>query len=761
MSIFGLKQFICWRELPPVPPATKMRKVPHDPRTGRPCDHLDPTQWMTHAEAVATGWQVGFVFSANDPYGFFDLDECRDPVTGQWHPEALRIAGMFPGAAMEVSVSGTGLHIVGHADALALGPRKRKFGTTARPGNWLEFYTDRRFMALGQGFIGDFNLDWTSTLAALVPVSSDPADAVPFADVTDPAWNGPADDDELIKIMLASKGGIAASFGDSATVADLWEARADVLGRVYPSTTGDAWDRSSADQALLNHLAFYTGKNTARIDRLFRRSGLMRDKWEKRADYRSESVSKAVRSTRNVYARPRQLEVTHAAPGEAGTAPTATAGDGREFIGIGELPDYFKGCVYVELDERIMVPGGRLLKRTQFDVMYGGHQFAMSFDGSKPTYSAWEAFTVNRAVRFPKVQRTCFKPMSPPGVIIGDTVNIYHCEEIRTIEGDPSPFLELLRRLLPNPRDREILLSWMAALVQYQGKKFFWSPVLQGTKGNGKSTVGEVLSYAIGDRYSWTPEAESITKQFNPFLGNRIFINVEEIHMFEKMEMLEKLKNYITGKKVEIEKKGIDAGMNRDYCANWFFCTNHKDAIIKEKDDRRFAVFYTAQQSREDMERDGMLTDNYFPRLWNWLESDGFAIMRHYLLNYRISEEFNPATTCMIAPRTSSTEEAVNASYGIAEQYIIEAVESDVPGFRGGWLSSWAVTNLLHSHGLKRAPRKVAAICEALGYVAVGKHSTTIMQEGNTRPTLYAKPGVQMAYDVAQGYVAPMVRAVG
>jgi hypothetical protein len=751
-------RFINWTEQPPIPPATKPRKVPTDPRTGKACDPHDPSQWMTHEQAAATGLRIGMVLTDEDPYFLLDLDDCRDPVTGEWHPEALRIAGMFPGACMEVSVNGTGLHIMGVGDPLALGPRKHKFGTAARPGNWLEYYSTKRFVALGQGMQGNINLDWTSTLAALVPVSSDPADAVPFSEATDPAWNGPTDDDELIKIMMAARGSIAATFGDSATVADLWEARPDILGKVYPGADGKPWDGNAVDQALMNHLAFYTGKNTARMDRLFRRSGLMREKWEKRADYRGWTISKAVQSCRNVYARPRQVEVIHNVAADPGTAPTAVAGDGREFIAVGELPEYFKGCVWVELDERVMIPGGRLLKKSQFDVLFGGHQFAMSFDGNKPTYSAWEAFTVNRAVRFPKVQRTCFKPMSPSGVIIGDAINIYHCEEIRTVEGDPEPFLDLLRRLLPDPRDREILLSWMAALVQYPGKKFLWSPVLQGTKGNGKSTVGEVLSYAIGDRYSWTPEAESITKQFNPFLGNRIFINVEEIHMFEKMEMLEKLKNYITGKKVEIEKKGIDAGMNRDYCANWFFCTNHKDAIIKEKDDRRFAILYTAQQSREDMERDGMLTDNYFPKLWNWLDRDGFAIMRHYLLNYQIPNEFNPATTCMMAPTTSSTGEAVSSSYGVAEQYILDAIESDVPGFRGGWLSSWAVTQLLHTNGLKRAPRKVGAICEALGYVSAGKAPSTLMQEGNTRPTLFYRPGTVMDYPTAQGYVGPAMR---
>lgn len=294
-------QFINWQPVPQ--PDGKPRKVPTNPHTRLPIDPHDPSQWMTREQAAASGLPVGFVLTDRDNLFLIDLDDCRDPATGQWHPEALCIAGMFPGACMEVSVNGTGLHIMGVCDAFALGPRKHKFGTTARPGNWIEFYHSKRFVALGQGMQGDVHLDWTSTLAALVPVSSDPADAVPFVDVADPAWNGPADDDELITAMLKSRGSIAATFGDVASVADLWEARVEVLGRLYPSTTGDAFDHSSADQALCNNLAFWTGKNTARMDRLFRRSGLMREKWGKRADYRTMTVSRAVQSTRNVYSR--------------------------------------------------------------------------------------------------------------------------------------------------------------------------------------------------------------------------------------------------------------------------------------------------------------------------------------------------------------------------------------------------------------------------------------------------------------------------
>lgn len=42
----------------------------------------------------------------------------------------------------------------------------------------------------------------------------------------------------------------------------------------YPS-------QSEADMALCSHLAFWTGRNAIQMDRLFRCSGLMRDKWDR------------------------------------------------------------------------------------------------------------------------------------------------------------------------------------------------------------------------------------------------------------------------------------------------------------------------------------------------------------------------------------------------------------------------------------------------------------------------------------------------
>ncbi len=51
--------------------------------------------------------------------------------------------------------------------------------------------------------------------------------------------------------------------------------------------------QSNADQALCSMLAFYTGADEDRIDRLFRKSKLYRQKWE-RCDYRQSTIRKAI-----------------------------------------------------------------------------------------------------------------------------------------------------------------------------------------------------------------------------------------------------------------------------------------------------------------------------------------------------------------------------------------------------------------------------------------------------------------------------------
>ena len=59
-------------------------------------------------------------------------------------------------------------------------------------------------------------------------------------------------------------------------------------------------NNSSADMALCQMLAFWTGPDAERIDRLFRQSKLYRSKWE-RTDYRQRTINKAIAICRQFY----------------------------------------------------------------------------------------------------------------------------------------------------------------------------------------------------------------------------------------------------------------------------------------------------------------------------------------------------------------------------------------------------------------------------------------------------------------------------
>ena len=148
-----------------------------------------------------------------------------------------------------------------------------------------------------------------------------------------------------------------------------------------------------------------------------------------------------------------------------------------------------------------------------------------------------------------------------------------------------------------------------------------------------------------------------------------------------RREMLDDLKPLITNLEIEVEGKGVDQRM-ADNRANWAFCTNYKDAVLKSRGDRRYAIFFTAQQAPEDLARDGM-TGSFFPNFWTWLRGDGYAHVAWFLKHYQIPADLDPAGMCHRAPETSSTNVAIEESRGGFEHDILDAAASSVAGFRG------------------------------------------------------------------------------
>ena len=130
------------------------------------------------------------------------------------------------------------------------------------------------------------------------------------------------------------------------------------------------------------------------------------------------------------------------------------------------------------------------------------------------------------------------------------------------------------------------------------------------------------------------------------------------------------------------------------------------------------------------------LDDDYFDGLFNWLEHQGGRkYVAHYLLNYPIEKGAIPGK----APRTTSTDEAVNLSRGPIERAIADAITDGNAGFRNGWASVQAVHALLSGRGIRQTSDTVIeGILTGMGYAQVGRAVRAFGQECHfTRTMLY------------------------
>lgn len=758
-------QFMLYKLVPGTP---KARKVPVD-IAGQPADPTNPANHM--AAHVALQWLptlgpghgLAFVFTAEDPFWFLDLDNCVNEH-GIPTPEAAQWLHKLQGCAVETSSSGKGLHIFGCGEVPAHSCRRDDLG--------LEFYTEGRFVAL-TGLSTSGSADCVPPgLAELVAEYFPPSEyeSAEWTEGPVEGYNGPADDDELVTRMLEAKGSAAQVMGAACSFRGLWECDVDELAQHFPDSER-TYDASAADASLAARLAFWTGKDCARIERLMRRSGLARDKYE-RADYLPRTITRAVGACSATY-RTDDLSNPPAPPllGTPIEGPQVVSG--YQYLSATQQLDYFKGCAYVQDLHRVFTPGGALLKSEQFNATYGGYVFQLDETGDKTTRKAFEAFTESQVVRWPKANGVCFRPEEPSGAMLQEEgrvyVNTYVPIETPRTPGDIGPFLHHLRKLLPVERDREILLAYMAACVQHKGVKFQWAPLLQGAEGNGKTLFTRCLVAAIGKRYSHEPKAADIDNKFNGWIANKLLIGVEDIYVPEhKADVWESLKPMITNDRLEIQNKGADqyTGDNR---ANFIINSNHMDAVRKTRNDRRLAMFYTAQQTVEDCDAAGMGGD-YFPNLYKWLREGGYAYVAEFLHTYEIPDELNPAGAAHRAPETSSTEQAIAAGMGSVEQEVLEAIDEGRPGFAGGWISSKALDSLLEQLRAVRAiPRnKRRQLLQSLGYdwhPALNEGRVNNPTYEGSKPRLFIKHGhlsaqlqhpaeVVKAYDTAQTRVA-------
>lgn len=108
--------WVVWREEPRAADDPRPAKIPYG-KDGAKARANAPGSWLAYEDALALyqagGWNgLGFFFWRALPYIGIDLDHCRDAADGTLDLWARQFLEHFPGAYVEASQSGTGLHII-------------------------------------------------------------------------------------------------------------------------------------------------------------------------------------------------------------------------------------------------------------------------------------------------------------------------------------------------------------------------------------------------------------------------------------------------------------------------------------------------------------------------------------------------------------------------------------------------------------------------------------------------------------------------
>ena len=300
----ALPNWVCWAAVPDARSHSGVSKKPVNALTGELAKSNDPSTWTSFENAVKAAPRysgLGLMFG-NSPYFGVDVDDVRGDVEA-YSGIAAEFAEALDSYA-ELSQSGNGIHIIcrGH-----LPPHGRRLGK-------VEMYEDGRFFVMtGKPFGKARGIrDCTESIKGLhekyIGGGREPKPK-PL-----PVCENPQTADELVRLACNSKNG------------ERFKAlySGDISG--YPS-------HSEADMAFCSMLAFWTACDPAKMDSIFRSSGLMRDKWDRKqsgSTYGILTIQKAVAGCTETYSP---------ADRQGFSVNIKNSGDNRIDIGTGLAPD--------------------------------------------------------------------------------------------------------------------------------------------------------------------------------------------------------------------------------------------------------------------------------------------------------------------------------------------------------------------------------------------------------------------------------------
>ena len=230
-----------------------------------------------------------------------------------------------------------------------------------------------------------------------------------------------------------------------------------------------------------------------------------------------------------------------------------------------------------------------------------------------------------------------------------------------------------IKFLFSEKKEQDLMLSWIAFIVQNPEKRVRWSPLICGPEGIGKTYLLNLLQMVYG-KFARPLDGDDLKDNYTGWGEGSIVTCIEEIYVAgdNRHKIMNKLKPFITNDTIRINEK-YEPSRTIPNMTSYLMLTNYPEALPLDENDRRYCIISCRFKNRlKYIEHlggdDGM--QKYFKTLFSDMINYRNELIS-YLMQYKLNSIFKVDYVPLF---TKAKRDMINARINPNEDLILDAI---------------------------------------------------------------------------------------
>lgn len=305
-------------------------------------------------------------------------------------------------------------------------------------------------------------------------------------------------------------------------------------------------------------------------------------------------------------------------------------------------------------------------------------------------------------------------------------LNTWRGFEHKPKAGDVSLWLEHAEYLIPDPRQREVVLDFLACIVQRVDKKPAFVIGHRGSHRVGKDLFYTPVMKALGLDCAREVNIDNILAGWGDYVKGLKFCIINEVDKAQDKKVANSMKVVVAPTASGFKTLNIKGGgvMEQRDCMASVMMSNKKHFIAIEPGDERYFIVDSWIDKKPA---------EYYKKLDKFVHADGASIVLDYLLKRDISNFNHNRLPYM----TEGAKEMVKKGRYDYEQDLDDLIQEGAPPFHKGWASAKEIKTVVRDNGLKCGNNGLEEALSSMGWF---KFSGVKKVDGKPKrtPTFYS-----------------------